>query len=471
MSATVVDSLVVLLGLDASKFTEGQKKALAQLKETRESADTTAKNLQYRGKQGAEFFTLLKDAALGFIGVAALDKMAKWTAGVASGVAAIGRTASNLGMSTNMLAAFGNMIERNGGQAGEAAQSFGTLTQALLQYKLTGQMSDQMMWGLSWVGATGEDSAAEIYKKFNAWSQGKTGPQANMVGGWLGMTQGTINEARKSVADFNNDLAKSISIMHISPADVKNAQEFQQTWTGLAQSITAFGQAVVVLIGPGMISFMNAMTNMILADVAALNYFFPNKPQGVPGPHGSRSASGKIGGAPYRANSGAGKYGTPASILNGLEYTESRGRAGAINPDSGALGAYQFTPGTVTMLRKKYGYTFNPMDKAQSRDAADFYMHKLLQEKGGNMNAALAAYGGFSTKDPSQYIASVMSKAHSVGAGRGTAGGVNSSVTIGTMVVNTKATDADGIARDITTKLRDQNRNLAIAAQANSGMQ
>lgn len=99
-------------------------------------------------------------------------------------------------------------------------------------------------------------------------------------------------------------------------------------------------------------------------------------------------------------------YGTPSHILDGLARVESSNGKNNFNPTSNALGPYQFLPGTIDMLHKQ-GFQFNPMDLNQSRAAADYYLAQLAAQNGGDWNKALAAYGGFKTKDPSQYIADV----------------------------------------------------------------
>lgn len=109
---------------------------------------------------------------------------------------------------------------------------------------------------------------------------------------------------------------------------------------------------------------------------------------------------------PSSTGQGKGKYGTPTSILDGLLRTESSGNQFAVNPKTGAMGPYQFTPSTVASLRKS-GFAFDPFDPGQSRDAADYYISSLARAQGGDYNAALKAYGGFVTKDPSGYIAKV----------------------------------------------------------------
>lgn len=102
-----------------------------------------------------------------------------------------------------------------------------------------------------------------------------------------------------------------------------------------------------------------------------------------------------------------GVYGTPKKLLDNLERTESSGNANAINKQSGAMGAYQFMPGTVKMLAKQ-GIVFDPMNKQESRDAADQYIQTLVKQNGGDYKKALAQYGGFKTQDPAPYVNKVI---------------------------------------------------------------
>lgn len=109
-----------------------------------------------------------------------------------------------------------------------------------------------------------------------------------------------------------------------------------------------------------------------------------------------------------------GKFGTPNAILDGLSRTESSGNPNALGPvlpdGTRAMGEFQFRPSTVDMLGKQ-GMKFDPMNPAQARDAADFYMNNLTQQHGGDLSKALAAYGGFVNKDPSEYIRKVTGQA------------------------------------------------------------
>ena len=100
-------------------------------------------------------------------------------------------------------------------------------------------------------------------------------------------------------------------------------------------------------------------------------------------------------------------YGTPAKLLDNLSATESSHDPFAINPDSKALGRYQFTPETAAMLHKQ-GIKFNPFDADESRAAADYYIQKLVKQNGGDYTKAMMQYGGFKKADPTKYLSQVM---------------------------------------------------------------
>jgi hypothetical protein len=58
------------------------------------------------------------------------------------------------------------------------------------------------------------------------------------------------------------------------------------------------------------------------------------------------------------------------------------------------------------MLHKQ-GIKFNPFDEQEARGAAKQYLEQLVQRNNGDVNKALAQYGGFVTKDPSKYVQNV----------------------------------------------------------------
>lgn len=100
-------------------------------------------------------------------------------------------------------------------------------------------------------------------------------------------------------------------------------------------------------------------------------------------------------------------YGTPSDLLDRLKQTESSGDNYAVHKTTKAMGPYQFEPDTVAYLHKR-GVKFDPFDEQQARAAADWYLQDLKAKNGGDLNKAVASYGGFVSKDPSGYQSKVL---------------------------------------------------------------
>ena len=111
-----------------------------------------------------------------------------------------------------------------------------------------------------------------------------------------------------------------------------------------------------------------------------------------------RTSSGKIGGIGGAGSSVAAgtpqerlaslekKYGLPSGLLDSIWAAES-GRGKNMRSGAGAMGHFQFMPGTA----KQYGLN-NPDDFDQSADAAARYYRDLMSKYGGNLEKAVAAY-------------------------------------------------------------------------------
>jgi hypothetical protein len=96
-------------------------------------------------------------------------------------------------------------------------------------------------------------------------------------------------------------------------------------------------------------------------------------------------------------------------LLDAVKAVESGDNPRAVNKESGAMGAYQFMPSTVKALQNQ-GVKFDPFNEPQAREAARGYLQTLLDKNNGDVDKALAQYGGFVTKNPSGYINKVKSK-------------------------------------------------------------
>lgn len=157
--------------------------------------------------------------------------------------------------------------------------------------------------------------------------------------------------------------------------------------------------------------------------------------------------------------------GLPAGLLSSIYSAESSRGKNLVSP-KGALGPFQFMPGTAS----DYGLQGSDVfDLNKSASAAASYLHDLMKMFNGNLQDAVAAYNwgpgnvmrnGLMSmpKETSDYLQRVLGglpRGMRSGSGAGSTTSTNT-VSIGTMNVNApKATDANGIAKSAQRAFRD----------------
>lgn len=262
---TVVDALIVTLGLDASKFTAGQKAVVEDLRKTEAQASRTGKNLEHSGAQAAQFFGQVRNQALSlfavFMGGRGIKEFATYTMNTA---AATGRLAQNLGMSARELSAWQGAAEQfAGGSAAGVAGSITNLSQDLQGFIHTGQ-SRFLPYLRAQHIAIGDANQrllpmAEILMRISRTMQGMSGPEALFFGHNLGFDDGMINLLRQGPGAVRAELAK---VRQQGVVDAKQAKDFQDLQTatrGATQGLEAFARMVLDDLSPMLIAALNAI--------------------------------------------------------------------------------------------------------------------------------------------------------------------------------------------------------------------
>ena len=253
---TVIDSLVVQLGLNSSKFKTGQKETETALRQTTSAAARAGKDMEASGAQAAEFFSQIKTEALGLIGVLAGGVGLKdLIVSATNSMAGLGREARNIGVSVPALSAFSNVIERNGGSAESARQSLFGLTQQIEAFKLTGDA--HITPYLATIGAAVNSPILDIAEKFAAFVQKHKGDAqlVNYIGHGLGFDQGTINalEQIKSLAELKRELTSAATV---TGDEAAAAAQLQYSWGALAQTAQRLRNEMASDLTPAMIDIL-----------------------------------------------------------------------------------------------------------------------------------------------------------------------------------------------------------------------
>jgi hypothetical protein len=248
--ATVIDALVVTLGLDASKYKQGRETAQKETQETarvaKQAADQITKSLTEVGRTIAGLF-LGFESASGFV---------KFLGNLNSGEAALGRTAKAIGMSAHELNKWGNAVDMAGGSAEDAQAAFRKLTEDVVTFQTTGKRSDLLNFlyarGVNPIdAATGKlRNQGEVFEELaDKTAQYGAAYQATMFR-QAGLNEGEINYLVQSKALRQQELADAEKRNGVTEDSIAKAQELQRYWRGIGQSIAEAGQKILLELTP-----------------------------------------------------------------------------------------------------------------------------------------------------------------------------------------------------------------------------
>ncbi len=254
--ATVIDSLIVTLGLDPSGFTKGQKQAAASFMKTRDAALKTGKEIEESSKRTANaIHKVARQAVLLFGAIAGSRTFVDFVGSLNTANAALGRFASNMATPPQRIAAWGMAAERVGGSAQATAASFERVSQALHDLHNGAKMLPpeySRLIALSKVEIR-RNNGVDVFMTDlakAAHTLGKTDPnRAYHYVKALGLDEGTINLMIRHGDQIGKELRK---LEGYAPSDaaIKAAQDLQESWRGLQQVIIGLANKIAEVLGP-----------------------------------------------------------------------------------------------------------------------------------------------------------------------------------------------------------------------------
>lgn len=243
MAATVIDALLVTLGLDTSDFRKGQKDVSDDLKKQREDAKKTAKEMAEQGKKAAAFFSSIKTELLALTGVTVtaggLMSLVKNTT---SSLMDLSIQSKALGMTARELDGFGKAAESAGSSFERimaALQGF----QAAKQGSLFGDTSSPIFSGMRMLTALTGDTF-DVYSKdakslarsyLESLRKVKDPNIRRQIGAMGGFDDATIQ--RNQEGRFLPDVDRLTKSSGITDASTKGAKEFTAAWAELGQNL------------------------------------------------------------------------------------------------------------------------------------------------------------------------------------------------------------------------------------------
>jgi hypothetical protein len=137
MAATVIDSLVVELGLDPKKLTQGQREAIDSFKKFGEDAERGGRNVEDSSKRATDALSGIRTQALSLFAVFSGGKgLVDFGVNVTRINAGVGRLERNIGQSASTITAWQGAARIFGGDAQSMAASFTSLSDAFAGWKI-----------------------------------------------------------------------------------------------------------------------------------------------------------------------------------------------------------------------------------------------------------------------------------------------------------------------------------------------
>ena len=137
---TIIDSLIVQLGMDSKKFKSEQERVNRGLKDTGNEASKTGDKLNKAGKDGAKGFKESADGLSKLMTLMAAGYVIKkFVTDIATSNSEIYRFSRNLQQNAKDISAWGNAVEITGGDAKQFRGTLTMLSKAQTELQMTGQ--------------------------------------------------------------------------------------------------------------------------------------------------------------------------------------------------------------------------------------------------------------------------------------------------------------------------------------------
>lgn len=247
---TIIDSLVVTLGLDSSGFKKGQTEVKKGLDDTRKNADQTAKDMEAAGKRAASFFGSIRTELLALVGVTLSAQGIKtFITNMTSDLMRLGIESRALDISAKSLDGWERAAAAAGSTAERMAGTLGNFQKTLTNIRTGGGQDDPLFGALaSFAGATGanfdyqNDNAEKIMRKI-ASNWGKLSKDAQRrFGGMFGFDNAT--QQGLSNGSLVQDADRFAKMSRATDEATRKALEFNRRLEQMKQNFAAASQVL-----------------------------------------------------------------------------------------------------------------------------------------------------------------------------------------------------------------------------------
>lgn len=254
---TIIDSLVVTLGLDPSGFNKGQKDVKGGLDDTRKQAEQTAKDMEAAGKRAASFFGSIRTELLALVGVTlSVQGFKNFIAGMTDNLQQLAVNSRSLDMSAKSLDGWQRAAEAAGSSAEKITGNLQSFQNLVTTFRGGGNVQgNPLLMALNgFSGATGArfdlgtQSSEDIMRTIAA-NWGKLNKDAQRK---FGADIGLDNQTQQALSNGQlvTDADRFAQMSRATDEATRKAQEFNRRLAEMKQNFSAASQVLYTALIP-----------------------------------------------------------------------------------------------------------------------------------------------------------------------------------------------------------------------------
>ncbi|MFM0507652.1 phage tail tip lysozyme [Paraburkholderia sp. RL17-373-BIF-A] len=252
--ATVVDALVVTLGLDLAAFKRGKADATKATKTLTAEEKSAAKEVEAANKRAADSFQKVRNEVLALVAIFTAGMGIKnFTESTINSAASLGFMAKNLQMSTQDLSAWQRAAERAGGSAEGITSALQASQQEVAKFKL-GQVSDSQQWFLRFGGSVKDLKDGNSYllaRSRIVANLFKTDPgRARLVAQQMGIGDGEFNLIKQGPQAILALVAAQEKNSAITEKQAAQALKLKNEWLDFSDRLQYVGTTILLELMP-----------------------------------------------------------------------------------------------------------------------------------------------------------------------------------------------------------------------------
>lgn len=276
--ATIIDALVVTLGLDPSNFNKGRAQVGKGLKQTSDEAARTAKEMEARGKQAAEFFAKTKREALSLIAILTAGKGLKsFMQDALQTGTQLRNLGGNLRMSASELKAWEKTFERAGGTAADATGLFQRAADEIGRFK-TGQGIGETLQALMMSGGNINEAVKgpremvlEIARALQRLNE--INPElARARAVQMGLSDAQFSILKQGPAAIEAQVSAQRRLLQLTDAQIQKLAELNAKWADFKTTLEGIANTVLVSALPYLNQLLDLMARHPNVTAAAAGF-------------------------------------------------------------------------------------------------------------------------------------------------------------------------------------------------------